>query len=383
MRFDAETDLRYEQEHGEARAAYLRKTIYAGLLIYNAYILSNLVLVPDMIWDSIAIRVFLITPFSLGLAFLVGRVSAPVREWLVALGMLNAHALPTYLFWSTTTPLGTHTFGDLNLMLVYGTMLLALRFRQAVFFVGGAFVLTYAAILTKPDLETMLDIAFMIQFAAACVFVLYGNWLIERRRCVDYVTALTATRRAEQAESSSQELQEISKTDALTGLPNRRYLDEKLEEWFAGHHAMAIMMIDIDHFKLFNDTLGHPAGDDCLRQIGRVFANLANRPEVFCARFGGEEFTVAVRGSGELDAARLAFDIVKSIEALGIEHPGRNDGIGVVTASVGVAMKPWGFSATKSMLLSQADGALYRAKRRGRNCFEMSNGLESLNTIGA
>jgi diguanylate cyclase (GGDEF)-like protein len=156
-------------------------------------------------------------------------------------------------------------------------------------------------------------------------------------------------------------------------LPNRRFLDERLGEWFAGDRPAAVMMIDIDHFKLFNDTLGHPAGDECLKLIADAFRSAFSEPDAFCARFGGEEFILAIRHAEERDARHLANTVVRAIEALGIPHPGRNDGVEVVTVSVGVALKPPAERVSQHEMLSQADEALYQAKRGGRNRFVMRN----------
>jgi len=94
-----------------------------------------------------------------------------------------------------------------------------------------------------------------------------------------------------------------------------------------------------------------------------------------CARFGGEEFTLVVRDAGDLVAARLARGVVQAIESLGIVHPGRSDGIGVVTVSVGVAFKPYGTAVPLREVFAAADRALYEAKRRGRNRFVLDQSL--------
>jgi len=219
---------------------------------------------------------------------------------------VSAYLIPVFLFWLTDAPLGAFTFGEFSLTLIFGNMLLPLRFRHAVMFTAAAFVITGAAILAKSDLEATLRFAFAVQLMTACVFSLYANYRIERRRCEDYLSELGARLEAEAAEAARKQFQDLSRTDTLTGLPNRRFLDERMKDWFADDRPAAVMMIDIDHFKLFNDMLGHPAGDDCLRSVGAVFAAVASGADLICARFGGEEFTLAVRDAGELEAARLA-----------------------------------------------------------------------------
>ena len=130
------------------------------------------------------------------------------------------------------------------------------------------------------------------------------------------------------------------------------------------------MMIDVDHFKLYNDTLGHPAGDDCLRRMAAALASVAGEAEdAICARFGGEEFTFAVSCQSAFEAARWARTLSQAVAALEIAHPARSDGIGIVTISIGVARCPGGTMVALDDLVATADRALYVAKRRGRNRF--------------
>jgi diguanylate cyclase (GGDEF)-like protein len=369
LSFDRDTNAQYELENGVARAEHLRHTIFIGLILYNIYNLTGWLLMPDILWPSVVLRVLVVTPFSIGLAFLVFLVRAELREWLVAIGSVNAYAIPVFLFWFSENPLGTYSFGEFGLTLVFGNMLLALRFRQAVFFTSCAFGITLCGLLLHATLDPALLKAFTLQSITACIFTLYGNYLIEKRRCKDFVTARIALIRANKAERSQKQLTKLSRTDALTGLPNRRYLDETLDQWLDGSASVAVLMIDVDHFKLFNDALGHPAGDDCLRQLAQAFLEKTEQPDSFSARFGGEEFTIAVRDVDEIEAVRLAHQLVQSIAALNITHPGRHDGIGVVTVSIGVTITSSGHGTNKEVVLSNADIALYRAKKNGRNSY--------------
>lgn len=369
LRFVPEIRTRYDAEQGAERVVALRSAIYVGVALYNAYNLTSIVLLHDIVWLSVGLRILLVTPTSLALAWCIGRFSPNLRELLVLGALVSAYLIPVFLFWLTDEPLGAFTFGEFSLTLIFGNMLLPLRFRHALVFTCAAFVITGAAIFAKSDLEATLRFAFAVQLTTACFFSLYANYRIERRRCEDYLSELGARLEAEAAEAARKQFQDLSRTDALTGLPNRRFLDERMDEWFADDRPAAVMMIDIDHFKLFNDMLGHPAGDDCLRGVAAVFAAVATGSDLVCARFGGEEFTLAIQGAGEMEAARLARGLVQAIEGLAIVHPGRADGVGVVTVSVGVAFKPHGTAASRADVFADADRALYQAKRRGRNCF--------------
>jgi diguanylate cyclase (GGDEF)-like protein/PAS domain S-box-containing protein len=158
--------------------------------------------------------------------------------------------------------------------------------------------------------------------------------------------------------------------DSLTGLANRRAFDEAL----AKEHRRArrekthlgLVMIDVDRFKAFNDHYGHPAGDDCLKRIGRVIAEAGCRPDDLAARYGGEEFAVLLPDIDELGAEAIAERIRKAVLNLAIRHDANPNGL--VTISAGTASS-FGDAAERGpqSLVNEADQALYRAKEIGRN----------------
>lgn len=165
------------------------------------------------------------------------------------------------------------------------------------------------------------------------------------------------------------ELARLSTTDALTGLFNRRYFDERLaNEWSraARHHSpLSLLMVDIDFFKRYNDTLGHPAGDACLQQVAQVLRNNAQRAGEFASRIGGEEFAVVACPLNQPQIAQLAERILQDIAALHIPHPGSP--FGHVTVSIGCCTLDGSAEQTPVQLIARADAALYRAKEEGRN----------------
>lgn len=375
LSFDRETAERYESEYGTERISHARSAVYIGLLIYNLHNLTSLVLLPDIFWIALTARLVVVTSFSVVLVWLMARVQWRMREWLLVVGMLGGTFAPAGLFWWSSAPLSGYVFGELSLALVFGNMLLGLRFRQAVVFTVGTFAVVAMAVLGKPEISNGLAYALVVQMATACILTLYANYAVEKRRCHDYLVSLTARLDTEIAEAARQQFQNLSLTDALTGLPNRRVLDERLEAWTAVNEPVVLMMIDVDHFKTFNDTLGHPAGDDCLRRIAGTFQAIADRSDALCVRFGGEEFTIAMRHTSELEAARIANRLVKSVEELDITHPGRTDDIGFVTVSVGIALRALHSRSSAATILALADVALYQAKSRGRNQYAFGRDL--------
>ena len=165
----------------------------------------------------------------------------------------------------------------------------------------------------------------------------------------------------------NEELSVQSQTDPLTGLANRRAFDQRLAEEVsrAARHGVpvSLLVVDIDHFKAYNDHYGHPAGDACLRRVASVLRECAGRPTDVVARVGGEEFAVLLPHQGTADALRIAERCMRGVEIAAIAHAG-SPVAPHVTLSVGVAESTDGQDA--AALLAAADAALYRAKREGR-----------------
>ena len=167
----------------------------------------------------------------------------------------------------------------------------------------------------------------------------------------------------------NQELSVLSQTDPLTGLANRRAFDQRLAEEVsrAVRHQMplALLVVDIDHFKAYNDHYGHPAGDVCLRQVAAVLSQCAARPTDLVARLGGEEFAVLLPHQGGADAMQVAERCVRAVEAAAIAHAGSSIAPHL-TVSIGVAQSIE-TAHDGAALLAAADAALYAAKRQGRS----------------
>lgn len=174
---------------------------------------------------------------------------------------------------------------------------------------------------------------------------------------------------ARMSEANSR-LEEMAHSDALTRLANRRRFDERLaREWRRCQRertAVALVLIDVDHFKQFNDRYGHPAGDECLAQVAALLGAYVRRPADLAARYGGEEFALLLPGIDEAGAARLADRVRLAVRRLGIRHEG--SAFGVVTISAGVAsIRPIAVDRQPNRLVHVADEALYRAKKLGRD----------------
>jgi len=177
-----------------------------------------------------------------------------------------------------------------------------------------------------------------------------------------------------QLQEANKKLQQLAATDGLTQVANRRYFDETLhDEWqrlTREKLPLALILIDIDWFKPYNDHYGHQAGDDCLRQVARAIAQVLKRPADLLARYGGEEFVILLPNTDTSGAVEVAERIQQTISNLAILHP-LSTISPYVTTSLGITSMIPTADISPESLISQADQALYLAKNQGRDRFQI------------
>lgn len=176
-------------------------------------------------------------------------------------------------------------------------------------------------------------------------------------------------------EKKNAELQRLSSLDGLTGIANRRRFDEYLEqEWLRAArdgNILSLVLIDIDHFKAFNDNYGHQGGDECLRKVARTLDATLKRASDVVARYGGEEFAVVLPDTDAGGAALIAEKLRACVDALGLAHA-HSKTTDHVTISLGVAGIVPRDGGNPADLVKMADEALYQAKESGRNRFRLA-----------
>jgi diguanylate cyclase (GGDEF)-like protein len=202
---------------------------------------------------------------------------------------------------------------------------------------------------------------------AAIVFVRWRTWQLHlRQQKMKRVIA----EKTEELRLANEHLSQLSLSDPLTGLANRRHLDAMLEtEWRRAARSkmpLAVVIADVDAFKAYNDTLGHPEGDKCLVMVASVIRDATNRAGDLAARYGGEEFIIIVPGLARDAALEYAEMLRSAVEARAIPHPS-SPVSSVITMSIGVAACVPSEESSAAALIAEADAALYRAKNEGRN----------------
>ncbi|MEH6394040.1 diguanylate cyclase domain-containing protein [Pseudoalteromonas sp.] len=165
-------------------------------------------------------------------------------------------------------------------------------------------------------------------------------------------------------------LEMLASIDGLTEIPNRRYLDENLSrEWRRSRRAgtpLSVLLMDIDHFKRYNDCYGHRAGDDCLKRVAHALVAACERGTDFVARYGGEEFAAVLPNINQQDAWEFANKLRDAVNALNIPHKASLNA-DHITISIGIATTEFGQVYAEHTLLEEADLGLYEAKDTGRD----------------
>jgi diguanylate cyclase (GGDEF)-like protein len=260
--------------------------------------------------------------------------------------------------------------GDV-LVIVYATLFLGLLFR-AVMVVAAALLVSFVAIGWYLGVSgDHLIFASSVMFATTLMSVL---------------SALRMERLVRANFIENRLLNDIAERDGLSGLYNRRMFDNLTSRlWLQAQRnqeSLQIILVDIDHFKAYNDLYGHQAGDNCIRRVAGIIARAAKRPFDFCARYGGEEFALVLYAPSGADPTALPEQIRRETMALNIPHT-HSDAGGILTVSIGSATAQPDSKRSLAGLIQRADEALYRAKQMGRNRALHVDAAESDTPTGA
>lgn len=199
---------------------------------------------------------------------------------------------------------------------------------------------------------------------------LFVGAVVERQERISFLQGLLLEHESSERQRLNLALERLAQQDGLTHLANRRHFDETLlREWERlrrESRPMALLFIDVDYFKPYNDTYGHAAGDECLSALGAVLQHAARRPGDLAARYGGEEFVIILPGTDVAGAYEVAERILQDVDALALPHAG-SQAASHVTVSIGLAARLPQPGEAPQALLDAADKAVYAAKRGGRH----------------
>jgi diguanylate cyclase (GGDEF)-like protein len=361
---------RFETDTRIQRGQHLRRMIWLGVLISNVYNISGFVTAPDLGWLNLGLRVLVLTPIAFALSAIVARVSDDLREKLCALGMIGTTGIPMLLFLLSSDPLAPFTTAEIILCVLFANTTLALRFPWACFVSATVTVALFLSVCLKPELGWGVAAAIMLNLLTAVIYSLAANYRIERAERRDYLLTLSEALRVDVLTADNDALAQLSTTDALTGLSNRRALEDRtpaLDRAIDQGRPLAVIILDVDHFKAFNDCYGHGAGDDTLRRLSAVFRVNRRDETDMVVRYGGEEFIIVLQDRTAAQAETIADRLRRAVEMLDIPHASRGDEVPYVTISLGVAASDLCPGLSLASLIARADAALYEAKSGGRN----------------
>jgi diguanylate cyclase (GGDEF)-like protein len=373
LRFPAALEARFNQDNADRRLKILVVSGMLVVLLFNWYLLSDSLMVPDVFELSLKLRLFVFTPATIVGIYLITKLPwARLREWLATGTGLVAAGVNVALCLSSKDALAGPYLMNMMPIVLFSNSVAQMRFFPALV-MDALILLAFCAgavqLATPDNLPILLSAG--LTLTSAIVFTLYGCYTLERDERRNWLLHLRERLLLTELETANTHLDALSRSDLLTEVANRRHFDEYLqrvwEQARADGSEIALMMIDVDHFKAYNDRYGHPEGDACLKEIAATLKRRLRRPGDLIARFGGEEFIAVLAGTPLTTAASAAERVRKGVEHLNRLHA-TSPTHAVVTVSIGVAcLKPNSPHASPAQLIAAADEALYQAKSRGRN----------------
>lgn len=366
LRFSPEIEACFRKEYAAERVRLAVIWGIVGTLIYDLVYFGDRTMMADVFSDLVTARFFIFTPFVIACILAVRRwPNAALYDGLaVAIAVLGV-TLPMAVAVQSDSPyLFVYQNGNSAAFLFF---VIALRPRFPALLAGLA--LMCASHFTTTSLTGAFDAVtysgIITFYVTLSIFLAVSAYFLEQKDRQNFLNQLRGGLLYEQLEHKADR-------DELSGLLNRRSLSRVRDAvWNGAPTSVAAILLDIDHFKRFNDVHGHIEGDACIRAISQSIHGAADTgAHVF--RFGGEEMLVLSVGQSSLQALGQAERIRKAIEALAIPHRGLEDSC--VTVSLGVALAS-PTEVTLERLLQDADAALYEAKRSGRNTVALAPGL--------
>ncbi len=375
-RLTVEQYAAFLESRAPLRSRMLRAAVFCVLVFYLGCFLFDLWLLGDVTMLSATLRFGVMLPIAIGLLVYIG-ADHPVEKKEIAaiLVALFANVCWCVILVSSSSPgVLTYFYAATSFQMAI-TIAAASPFRPALRASIFTFCLNYSAIWFIEGATPSYVIQHLAVYMPTVIMTLLVSYQLE-------VEALTSHLQMEENEALKRELSRqnkdlarLSVTDPLTRLSNRRGTEMELTRLMTetpdAAKRVVLLMVDVDHFKAYNDAYGHGAGDDCLKRVARAMRR-ALPIEAHLARHGGEEFVAIMAGADPDTAAALAESLRRAVRQLGVAHAYTGDRNQHVTISVGAACGPIQHEGDFDRLLDAADRALYAAKGDGRNSWRVS-----------
>ncbi len=370
LRFVPELEAAFLNRYLATHRSHMRMSLLVGLGIFGSFGLLDAALFPGLRPTMWALRYGVACP-----AVVVPLVMSVRTGW--GRGVQVAYAAALFAVGCVLTAMmrldpavAVMYYPSLILLLIFGYAFSGMQLGYAAASAGATTAVYVLAGLVAGRQDALLFLNNASGLVATNVIGVATGYFLEKYRRRDFLQTVLLLADRRELQAVNERLRELSYCDGLTGIANRRAFEEAFaEEWGrASRHRypVAVLMIDIDHFKRFNDDLGHQAGDRCLARVASVLRAFGGRVGDLVARYGGEEFVLLLQGTDAAGAARIADEIRGRVGEIRIRGtapgPARS-----VTVSVGVACAVPGPGDARDRLVRAADAALYRAKAEGRD----------------
>jgi len=367
LRFPAPLERAFLTERADSRTVRLILAGLFGMLAFSMILAADYLISPGLLPLSAALRVGVFGgTTAIGLV-LLHRLGLPaLNEWAVVGITVLAGTLVLIMGVLGPPELAFERIVELTLVVAYATVFA--RFWPMLTLSLCMVGLHSFALWSAPEGFDVLKPGLTLMLVATIVFGLYTTYTREHNDRLAFLHDLRERAMRQAIDDGNRQLQAMARTDVLTGVANRRAFDEALAQHLA-HEArtsLSLLMVDVDHFKAFNDHYGHQAGDRCLCVVAEALASCLRRPVDMLARWGGEEFAILLAGTDEAVARQVADRVCLAVQAQALPHAASTCA-DVVTVSVGMAMAPSGEPCLPLELMHRADAALYAAKHGGRN----------------
>jgi diguanylate cyclase (GGDEF)-like protein len=366
LRFEPVLERHYQHDIARSRRRHLRISLTVAIVAYASFSIWDWILMTDAFWlISLLSALVVLGGGAVLLALKLMPAEHPAREWLGILPSLLAYAPPLLDVEATDAAHRALWLATLPLLTLFTNSCIAPPLRQAA--VHSLLGLLAIGLATQMHALPAVEASLVMTLAfATASFTLLSNFWMERARRQGFLLILRDRLRNDELAAANRFLAQQSATDPLTGVANRRALMQALSTALAHPppRPLLLLMIDVDHFKAFNDRYGHPAGDRCLQQVASALADELRAGDCL-ARYGGEEFAILCTPSREEDAAKLAQRLLDAVRRLEIPHHGTQAGPRVTVSIGGARARPDHDCA--ETFIEAADRQLYWAKQAGRD----------------
>jgi diguanylate cyclase (GGDEF)-like protein len=369
LRFHKPLEAQFQREMHETRTFFFLVCSLTGIALFNAFLLNDWMTLRDQFPLLVLMRTGLLTPLMLAcLAFNYRTQSPFIREGGTVLMAWFCVAAPMGVMVLSDSPYRLHYQLGTLLVMLYCCVVQRMRFRYSLVATLGTLLIQFVATYFSGIMDLPTWMANNVFFISAGVFMLLATYFLERDERMSFLYAL-------RGKLLQQRLEEVARTDPLTLLFNRRHLSETTaliwSQAAENPRTVSVVLIDIDHFKAFNDNYGHLQGDECLRKVSSSISQEMEGEGGQAFRFGGEEIMLLFQGRTPLQAAQLAERARLSVIKACIPHPVIcKDCLLTVSVGVATATAP---QLSADLLFGCADTALYEAKSRGKNCVSVAS----------